>query len=170
MTGQGNGLYNLATIIKRLEAVASRIEDVADVQEQRAGIINPNAGPSQAAPVQPPPPPPPPPPVVIEDPKAVTVYDETIIEGKLKPFIELTNSFGSDALKEQVSLLEPLFAAVRQVIHTAGSCVQPPQEGGPKEDNEYICAGNCFPRVIRRRVEHTSPLSQVKQADILVTF
>jgi adenylyl cyclase-associated protein len=39
---------------------------------------------------------------VIEDPKAVTAYDETIIEGKLKPFIEITNSFGSDALKEQV--------------------------------------------------------------------
>ncbi|KAF9646279.1 hypothetical protein BDM02DRAFT_3189000 [Thelephora ganbajun] len=130
MTGQGNGLYTLATIIKRLEAVASRIEDVADIQEQRAGISNPNTGSSQATPVPPlpPPPPPPPPPVVIEDPKAVTAYDETIIEGKLKPFVELTNSFGSDGLKEQVSLLEPLFGAVRQVIHTAGSCTQLPQD------------------------------------------
>jgi adenylyl cyclase-associated protein len=122
MTGQGNGLYNLATIIKRyvtyrahrlprskvtatihyrLEAVASRIEDVADIQEQRAGIVNPDAGSSQTTPT-PPPPPPPPPPAPIEDPKAVTVYDETIIEGKLKPFIKLTNSFGNDALKGQV--------------------------------------------------------------------
>ena len=39
---------------------------------------------------------------MIEDPKAVTVFDETVIEGKLKPFIELTSSFGSDPLKEQV--------------------------------------------------------------------
>jgi len=29
---------------------------------------------------------------------------------------------------KQVSLLEPLFGAVRQVIHTAGSCTQPPQD------------------------------------------
>lgn len=39
---------------------------------------------------------------MIEVPKAVTVYDETIVEGKLKPLVEITNSFGSDALKEQV--------------------------------------------------------------------
>ena len=94
----------ITTIHYRLEAVASRIEDVADIQEQRAGISNPNAGSSQATPVPPtpPPPPPPPPPAVIEEPKAAVAYDETVIEGKLKPFIELTNSFGSDALKEQV--------------------------------------------------------------------
>ncbi|KAF9792880.1 adenylate cyclase associated N terminal-domain-containing protein [Thelephora terrestris] len=140
MSGQGNSLYTLSTIIKssrtiatihyRLEAVASRIEDVADIQEQRAGISNPNAGSSQTTPVPapPPPPPPPPPPAVIEDPKAAIAYDEAILEGKLKPFIELTNSFGSDALKEQVSLLEPLFGAIRQVVHTAGSCIQPPSD------------------------------------------
>ena len=129
MAGQGSSLYNLATIIKRyvtfqdcspgaratipcrLEAVASRIEDVADIQEQRAGIVNPNAGSSQTTPV-PPPPPPPPPPVVLEDPKAAIAYDETIIEGKLKPFVELTNSFNSDALKEQVDQhSDPLPAA-----------------------------------------------------------
>ena len=39
---------------------------------------------------------------MIEDPKAATAYDEIVIEGNLKPFIELTNSFGSDGLKEQV--------------------------------------------------------------------
>lgn len=99
-----------ATIHYRLEAVASRIEDVADIQEQRAGIVNPNSGSSQTTPTPPPPPPPPPPPVVIEDPKSVTAYDETIIEGNLKPFLKLTNSFGSDALKEQVERqLDPLF-------------------------------------------------------------
>ena len=84
---------------------------------------------------------------MLEDPKAVAAYDEIIIDGKLKPFIELTNSFGSDALKEQVgqhpirysrqtmtdvrkqvSLLEPLSEVVRQIIHTAGNCVQPPQD------------------------------------------
>ena len=91
-----------ATFHFRLEAVASRIEDVADIQEQRAGISNPNAE-SPPTPTPPPPPPPPPPPVAIEDPKVATAYDEIILEGKLKPFIELTNSFGSDTLKEQVS-------------------------------------------------------------------
>ena len=29
---------------------------------------------------------------------------------------------------KQAALLEPLFGAVRQVIHTAGSCEQPPQD------------------------------------------
>jgi len=49
---------------------------------------------------------------VIEDPKAATVYDEIIIEGKLKPFIELTNSFGSNTLKEQVERQPDLLSAV----------------------------------------------------------
>ena len=49
---------------------------------------------------------------MIEDPKAVTVYDETIIEGKLKPFIELTNNFGGDTLKEQVQQRSNLLSAV----------------------------------------------------------
>ena len=34
---------------------------------------------------------------------------------------------GADTEK-QVALLEPLFGAIRQVIHTAGSCVQPSQD------------------------------------------
>lgn len=103
----------------RLEAVASRIEDVADIQEQRAGIVNPNAASSQAssqvssqatpAPVPPPPPPPPP---AVEDPKAFTVYDETIIKGKLDPFTELTESLDCEKLKEQVEWHpDPLYMA-----------------------------------------------------------
>ena len=49
---------------------------------------------------------------MIEDPKAVTAYDETVIGGKLKPLIEITKTFGSDALKEQVERYPSLFSAV----------------------------------------------------------
>ena len=35
----------------------------------------------------------------------MTAYDERVIDGKLKPFVELTGSFASQSVKEQVSSL-----------------------------------------------------------------
>lgn len=55
------------------------------------------------------PPPAPPPPALAatpaapaEVPKAVQAYDEVVIDGKLKLFVELTKSFASQSVVEQV--------------------------------------------------------------------
>lgn len=91
-----------------LEAVASRIEDVADIQEQRSypaiGAASPQS--TSAVPVPPPPPPPAPAPAAaVEDPKFITAFDDAVINGKLKPFLELSRSFAGDSVKEQVCLI-----------------------------------------------------------------
>lgn len=124
MASGGNGLYTLATIIKRcvaqiyrqqaifligvrrLEAVASRIEDVADIQEQRSYPANAGNGngssTTSAVPIPPPPPPPPVASAAVEDPKSVVAFDDLVIESKLKPFLELTRNFAVESVKEQV--------------------------------------------------------------------
>jgi adenylyl cyclase-associated protein len=38
-----------------------------------------------------------------EDPRSVVAYDETVVEAKLKPFLDLTRSLGGESLIEQVS-------------------------------------------------------------------
>lgn len=48
-----------------------------------------------------------PPPLVtieVEVPRSVSAFDETVIEGKLKPFVELTKSFAAPSVIEQVSV------------------------------------------------------------------
>lgn len=50
----------------------------------------------------PPPPPPPPPPAPMEVPRSVEAFDENIVDGKLKAFVELTKSFASPLVIEQV--------------------------------------------------------------------
>ena len=61
---------------------------------------------AEPTPVPPPPPPPPapiaPPAASAEIPRSVTAFDEQIIDGKLTPFVELTKSFASPSVVEQV--------------------------------------------------------------------
>ncbi|KAI0668519.1 adenylate cyclase associated N terminal-domain-containing protein [Trametes maxima] len=133
------GLHSLATIIKRLEATTSRLEDLASLATSYlppAAQVAANASPNSSAnseptPVPPPPPPPPaaiPPPVVSEEiPASVTAFDERIIEGKLKPFVELTKSFASPSVIEQVGLVEQEFKDLRELILTAATCKKPDQ-------------------------------------------
>ncbi|KAH7107393.1 adenylate cyclase associated C terminal-domain-containing protein [Auriculariales sp. MPI-PUGE-AT-0066] len=64
---QGPGLISLATIIKRLEAATSRLEDIALAQGQPL----PNAGGEEEE----------------EVPASVAAYDERILEGKVQPFV-----------------------------------------------------------------------------------
>ena len=74
-------------------------------------ILNSVVTPSTAEP-RPVPPPhapsePAPPPLVtieVEVPRSVSAFDETVIEGKLKPFVELTKSFAAPSVIEQVSV------------------------------------------------------------------
>ena len=96
----------------RLEATTSRLEDLASLAtsylppsaQAAASTVNP-ASSANAEPTPVPPPPPPPPTTIAppaEDPKSVVAFDEQIIEGKLKPFVELTKGFSCQALVDQV--------------------------------------------------------------------
>lgn len=126
------GLHSLATIIKRLEAATSRIEDLAqssgwpttkDVTS--SDLASPSSYAAPPAPLAPPPPPPPP---MVEDPQIVIAFDQTVVDGKLKPFLELTKSFASASVIESATLVEKQFADLRAVLVMVGQCVQPDQK------------------------------------------
>lgn len=95
----------------RLEAATSRLEDLAAlgqnaVPQASGGTTIISAQSSEPTPVPPPPPPPPPPAaaeVPAELPRSVVVFDEQVIEGKLKPWVQLTGSFASQSVIDQVS-------------------------------------------------------------------
>ncbi|OBZ75884.1 Adenylyl cyclase-associated protein [Grifola frondosa] len=131
------GLHSLATIIKRLEATTSRLEDLASMataylpgQPQSTAVPSPASAYSEPTPVPPPAAPAAPPvSVIAEDPKSVVAFDETIIEGKLKPFIELTKSFASASVVEQVGLVNQEFRDLRSLLLIAASCNKPDQAG-----------------------------------------
>ncbi|KAJ6546527.1 adenylate cyclase associated N terminal-domain-containing protein [Mycena vulgaris] len=128
------GLHSLATIIKRLEAATSRIEDLAIAQSlagpQSAAPKDDSRSTSYAAPPAPPPPPPPPAaPAALEVPPSVVAFDELVIDGKLKPFLQLTRSFAGQSVVEIVAILEKQFDGLRALLLLAGSCQQPDKEG-----------------------------------------
>lgn len=89
-----------------LEAVTSRLEDLAILQAQRQAAAassssqsNPTAHVNGAAP---PPPPPPPPAQMAPVGPSVSAFDERIIDGRLATFVAITNSFAPPVLVEQV--------------------------------------------------------------------
>ncbi|KAJ8509525.1 hypothetical protein ONZ45_g8310 [Pleurotus djamor] len=133
------GLYSLATIIKRLEAATSRIEDIVHAQDGSIRPAKPVEGgepdfpapsgpPSSSATPAPPAPPPPPAPSTpgpAEVPRSVLLFDEAIVDGKLKAFVELTKGFPSEALIEQVNRVEKQFQNLRSLLLMAASCQKP---------------------------------------------
>ncbi|KAI9056890.1 hypothetical protein FKP32DRAFT_1585029 [Trametes sanguinea] len=131
------GLHSLATIIKRLEATTSRLEDLAGLATSylppAAQAAVASTAPSASVNAEPRPVPPPAPhapaPVAVpaETPKSVVAFDEQIIEGKLKPFVELTKSFAIPSVVEQVSLVEQEFKDLRELLLVAASCKKPEQ-------------------------------------------
>jgi adenylyl cyclase-associated protein len=124
------GLHSLATIIKRLEAATSRVEDAAhELEKKRHQADDPSiesspnpyptvpaAVPSAASPPSAP---------VIAEPQSILAYDE--IATKLQPFLELTRSFAVPSLIEQVVLVEKLFTDTRSLLHMAAFCQKPDQ-------------------------------------------
>lgn len=99
----------------RLEAATSRLEDLAATpgafQQSAAnmGSVVSSSASASREPIPPPPPAPPLPPsapVVApeETPRTVIVFDEVVIDGKLKPFIELTKGFASASVIEQAGV------------------------------------------------------------------
>ncbi|KAJ6455732.1 cyclase-associated protein [Mycena sanguinolenta] len=128
------GLHSLATIIKRLEAATSRIEDLALAQSPANNAVANDASRSTAYAASPPPPPPPPPPVAPaapaapELPPSVIAFDELVIAKKLKPFLELTRSFAGQSVVEIVGILEKQFEGLRSFLLLSSSCQQPDKE------------------------------------------
>lgn len=138
MTSSAQGLYSLATLIKRLEAITSRLEDVEDsrsaghLKRQSTSTVTSAAVVETPSASTPPPPPPPPPPPAIETqaavPRAVTAYDEIVMEGKLKPFLEINKAIAPPPLNEQVDLFAKVLATLRSVLHQAAACRKPDQK------------------------------------------
>ncbi|KAG6831195.1 hypothetical protein H0H92_012335 [Tricholoma furcatifolium] len=146
------GLHSLATIIKRLEAATSRLEEIAEVNMNNAprlgstdssAVYTPVAAISSPVATSPAPPPPPPPPSAPPapaaasasaptgapaDPKSVIAFDEMVINAKVKPFVELTKSFANAAVIEVVKLIENQFKDLRGFIHLSSSCQKPDQK------------------------------------------
>ncbi|EGO20989.1 hypothetical protein SERLADRAFT_452131 [Serpula lacrymans var. lacrymans S7.9] len=130
-------MYSLSTIIKRLEAVTSRLEDIAQeegaIHGRQPSPESSRNGDSSAsavappAPPAPPPPPPPPPVEAVEIPRSVAAYDEIVLEGKLKPFVELTKGFAPQFVNDQVSLFSKELQDLRQLLLIATACKKPDQ-------------------------------------------
>ncbi|VDB95717.1 unnamed protein product [Peniophora sp. CBMAI 1063] len=125
---------NMATVLKRLEAVTSRLEDM--YENARTGA--PSSGPAIAAAsattgqAAPPPPPPPPPPAIavadIEDPPAVKAFFEEIVDTKVKQFTKLTESFAAPSVIEQAKVVEKLYTGLGGLIRTAALCKKPTEQ------------------------------------------
>ncbi|KAH8833527.1 adenylate cyclase associated N terminal-domain-containing protein [Flagelloscypha sp. PMI_526] len=121
------GLHSLATIIKRLEAATSRIEDIAAAKGLPSAEFNEaSTGSAPSAPRAPPQPSVASRPT--EVPRSVTAYDENVIEGKLKPFIALTAELGSATTTEIVAKFEKLYKTQRLFLHRAALCRKPDQQ------------------------------------------
>ncbi|KAI0259950.1 adenylate cyclase associated N terminal-domain-containing protein [Gloeopeniophorella convolvens] len=121
---------NMSTVLKRLEAVTSRLEDLFEHSPQ-GSLLVPDAGAPPSAvgtPAAPPAPLPPPAPVqvqVIDDPPSVVAFDERILQGKIQPFVKLTEAFAAPSVVEQTKLVERLFANLGGIIRIAAICQKP---------------------------------------------
>ena len=96
----------LGCVFCRLEAATSRLEDLAafggaPAQAQAQPSSSYAVDTSKPTPV-PPPAAPPAPEASKEIPPSVVAFDERIIEGKLKAFVDLTKSFAVQAVIDQV--------------------------------------------------------------------
>ncbi|KAF8325999.1 adenylate cyclase associated N terminal-domain-containing protein [Cantharellus anzutake] len=124
-TGLNIKLNTLTTIIKRLEAATSRLEDLAASQSLNAQTHTQTSvlQAPHAAPAAPSAPPPPSAPVIVEDPPIITAFDETVVV-KLAPFLQLSGEL-SPVLKDQVSHVARLFELQRGLILQAAQCKKP---------------------------------------------
>ncbi|KAG9318865.1 adenylate cyclase associated N terminal-domain-containing protein [Chiua virens] len=132
-TQNHSSVYTLATIVKRLEAVASRFEDLEDtrreIRRQSTSTVTSFAD-TVAAP--PPPPPPAPPTIVVEPviaiPPSVQAFDAIVVEARLKPLIELTAAFTPQVLIDQMELFARAIYVLRDLLLKAAACKKPDQK------------------------------------------
>ncbi|KZS98991.1 hypothetical protein SISNIDRAFT_403150 [Sistotremastrum niveocremeum HHB9708] len=117
-----SGLHSLATIIKRLEAATSRLEDLAQhgsgqVQQPTTTTEAPPVPSSDASKG----------PVAVEDPRSVKLYDENVVNGKLVPWVQLSHTLGGP-VDEQAKLVAKQFSTLRAILLMAAACKKPTQE------------------------------------------
>ncbi|KAF9452284.1 adenylyl cyclase-associated protein [Macrolepiota fuliginosa MF-IS2] len=132
----GEGLHNIATIMKRLEAATSRLEDIADNQlklNPPTAVATSARSSTAAAPSAPPPPPPPPPappaatPSVAVTP-SVAAFDENVVAGKIKPWVALSASLNIPLINEIATLVSREYEELRNFLVIAGACQKPDQK------------------------------------------
>lgn len=134
MSTANQGLYTLATIIKRLEAVASRFEDLEETarsrtsKRQSTSTVADVPEPPAVHPLRPEPHIPPT--VVVQplSPPSVTAFDAIVIDGKLRAFVELTKAFAPQFLVDQVTLFADELNLLRNLLLTAAACKKPDQK------------------------------------------
>ncbi|TFK27388.1 hypothetical protein FA15DRAFT_666467 [Coprinopsis marcescibilis] len=135
MATPASGLHSLATIIKRLEAATSRIEDIVGTQGNLAPTGNtlvlapgaPTPTPAAGAVAGAPAPATSPPQVQVEPetPKSVLVFDEQVIDAKVKPFVKISKEFGAASVNELADLVEKQYDALRSFLLVAATCQKP---------------------------------------------
>ncbi|KAF8267843.1 adenylate cyclase associated N terminal-domain-containing protein [Lactarius quietus] len=112
---------NIATVLKRLEAVTSRLEDLYEHNGNGASQpsnVSTSASAIAGASVQA---------QVIEDPPSVTAYNEQVLKGKVQPFVRLTEKFPIASVVDQAKLVEQLYTNLGRFIRTAAICKKPEQ-------------------------------------------
>lgn len=111
-------MHNLTTLIKRLEAATSRLEDMAASTIELPKINGVAATPAPTGPLPPPPAPrapaQPPKPVVEALPESVEDFD-TFITGPVKKYVNLSDEIGGP-IAEQASSVLRAFAGQRKFI------------------------------------------------------
>ncbi|SAM71154.1 probable adenylyl-cyclase-associated protein CAP [Ustilago bromivora] len=123
------GIGNLSTLIKRLEAATSRLEDIALHQTSGSSqreLTRAGAGALAGSSAKPPPPPPPPPAAVEQpkdDPPAVKAFDEALDQA-LDEYKQLSAKIGG-TVQEQAAAVLKTFKAQRDLILLAAFSQKP---------------------------------------------
>lgn len=115
----------------RLEAIASRFEDVEDnltkreIRTQSTSTVTSVADAQPASAPSPPAPPAAPPAIVVrrETPPSVQTFDAIVIEARLKPLVGLTAAFGPQVLVDQVRLSHSMAFNTSYVLSLIGRLV-----------------------------------------------
>ncbi|KAG6376520.1 adenylate cyclase-associated CAP [Boletus reticuloceps] len=130
-TQNHSSLYTLATIVKRLEAVASRFEDLEDVKRETRRQSTSTVTSFADAQTTITPPAPAPPAIVVQQviPPSVQAFDAIVIEARLKPLVELTATFAPQVLVDQVDLFAQAILVLRDILLMAAACKKPDRQG-----------------------------------------
>ncbi|KAI0274390.1 adenylate cyclase associated N terminal-domain-containing protein [Russula aff. rugulosa BPL654] len=107
---------NISTVLKRLEAVTSRLEDIYERSDKGALSSSSVPTPATAALTQ-----------VTEDPRSVVAYYEQILKGRVQPFVKLTEEFPNASVIEQAKLVERLYTNLGGIIRIVAICKKPDQ-------------------------------------------
>ncbi|KAF8479017.1 adenylate cyclase associated N terminal-domain-containing protein [Russula ochroleuca] len=121
---------NMSTVLKRLEAVTSRLEDLYEHSgkgaPQSSSVPTPASTTTPVAATAVPQPAPARTQVTV-DPPSVVAYYEQVLKGRVQPFVELTGSFTNSSIVEQAKLVEQLYTHLGGIIRTAAICKKPDQ-------------------------------------------